>query len=85
MRIACGKAMPRYRSRGFLVRAGSWEDQGVGCPRGTFAWGGGASNRGPYNTMNLSESYPVRGRHLTGAGHPPGGVRHPDRKGTAFR
>jgi hypothetical protein len=54
--------MPRYRSDGFVVRAGKWEDQSVGCPRGTFAWGGGASNRGPYNTMNLSETYPVRGR-----------------------
>ena len=63
MRAAiCGKAMPRYRPAGFVPRPGRYVTKPVACPRGTFAWGGGASNRGPYDTMYLSETAPLRGR-----------------------
>ena len=62
VRAICGPMMPRYRSTGFVAPAGRYVTVRVACPRGTFAWGGGASNRGPYNTMYLSETGPYRKR-----------------------
>lgn len=62
VRAICGPMAPRYRRSGFTVPAGRYLTVRVGCPRGTFVWGGGASNRGPYNTMYLSESGPYRKR-----------------------
>jgi hypothetical protein len=62
LRAICGPTMPRYRQSGFIPGAGRYVTRSVTCPRGTFVWGGGASNRGPYNTMYLSETSPVRAR-----------------------
>jgi len=62
VRAICGPMMPRYRSKGFVAPAGRYVTVRPTCPRGTFVWGGGASNRGPYNTMYLSESGPFRKR-----------------------
>ena len=62
VRAICGPMMPRYRSTGFVVAGGRYVTARVACPRGTFLWGGGASNRGPWNTMYLSESGPYRKR-----------------------
>jgi hypothetical protein len=62
IRAICGKTMPSYRRVGFTVGAGRAATRRVRCPNGWFAWGGGASNRGPFNTMNLSESAPSGAR-----------------------
>lgn len=61
-RAICGPMMPRYRRTGFVAPAGRYVTTRAACPRGTFVWGGGASNRGPFNTMYLSESGPYRKR-----------------------
>ena len=72
----CGRAAPRYRSASAQVGAGRYEGHRLRCPRATYAWGGGAINRAPYQSSTLSETYPDGTRawastlaNLSGAPH----------------
>ena len=62
MRAVCGKASPRYRTRSFVVPSNKFVTAVVACPRGTFVWGGGASNRGPFDTIYVSQTAPQGSR-----------------------
>lgn len=62
LRAVCGQTMPRYRSQAFVVRPDRAVTRTVACPRGSFAWGGGASNRGPFDTIYLSQTAPAGAR-----------------------
>lgn len=54
----CGRATPRYRQVSSPVAAQRSRTLTARCPRGTYVWGGGAFNRGPFNTFHLSQTFP---------------------------
>lgn len=61
----CGRATPKYRSAARPVGAGRFLTLALRCPRGTYVWGGGGSNRAPYDTTFLSQSFPNSVREWT--------------------
>ena len=58
----CGRANPKYRKANTQIPAYRSRTLSAQCPRGTYAWGGGASTRGPYNTFHLSQTFPSSAR-----------------------
>ena len=61
----CGRATPKYRRVRTRIGAGRYKTFTANCPRGTFVWGGGATNRGPFNSFYLSQTFPNGTRSWT--------------------
>ena len=61
----CGRVMPKYRSQRAPIGPRRFKTLTARCPRGTYVWGGGSDNSGPYFDFILSQTFPSGRRGWT--------------------